>query len=852
MKYGQNRSEVRFANQQRFAALSRWLKGNSSQGNGKFPRQIIFVLLAILFSFLLTAGFVYECKNSNHVYLSYIFKDPETHNYRFYTDNLSDDYPFGKINLFDAVVGGSDEPQTVTFSVPRNSVGKLRFDPSINKEISQPIYLYRIVISDLLTRKVILPEDIVKDFHGFHGLQLSLENDAVKITFSGVGQYAEALQGLHGEKTFRAKGVVIVIFLFCFFAVLIYFSPGFFYYLWRKKRENSFTQREKLAGTVAAVFLFPLLINICMQIIQSGSILSAFSWIQNHLSVFWESYLFLALIYSIVLCLSNILISTLLTGLSGGLFAIINYYKLIFRGTPVFPWDFSLASEVASILGGLNLQLTRVIVKSIFFLVVIIIISAVIPCVRLNLRGKWRYIAVHAGTAAVLIVFLYGYVGHVFLGPQVKLDEWNQTGYYEDNGLIPAFMKNMKLLSVKKVSGYSKETMEALTQEILQRQEEKAAGSSQTMVKKPNIIMVMNESFWDITQLPGITFEEEEFPTINWLRENAVSGYALTSIFGGGTSSTEFEAVTGFTKQFLPPESTPYQQIVLHPFFSLASYLKNEGYETLAMHPYRAENWNRNVAYPNMGFESFLSYEDFTYQDTMRGFISDMSVTQQIISEYEKHKQNSDKPWMNLTVTVQNHPNYSSDRWSENELVNFSAPKFSDDVLDGFKDLATGLHESDLALGELINYFKTQDDPTIIVFFGDHESPAGNSSESMYTQSGYFTEDSSLVEKEYKMHQVPVVMWSNYMDVKKDLGIIGAYEISATMLQIYGLSEPPIFSFLNDLREVSPGYSLKVVLNPDGTYSDTLTAEQQNWYYQYQLLQYDYIYGHQYAAELWE
>ena len=39
--------------------------------------------------------------------------------------------------------------------------------------------------------------------------------------------------------------------------------------------------------------------------------------------------------------------------------------------------------------------------------------------------------------------------------------------------------------------------------------------------------------------------------------------------------------------------------------------MKDQGYRTVAMHPYPGENWNRNTCYANMGFDEFLDGEYF-------------------------------------------------------------------------------------------------------------------------------------------------------------------------------------------------------------------------------------------------
>ena len=110
-------------------------------------------------------------------------------------------------------------------------------------------------------------------------------------------------------------------------------------------------------------------------------------------------------------------------------------------------------------------------------------------------------------------------------------------------------------------------------------------------MKQPNIIFVMNESFWDVAELEeyGVEFDQEVTPNLHRLMESAAYGKAYSPSFGGGTCDVEFEALTGYSMEFLPGGCKPFQQHVTRPMFSIASYLKEQGYATQAIHCYYAK-----------------------------------------------------------------------------------------------------------------------------------------------------------------------------------------------------------------------------------------------------------------------
>ena len=89
---------------------------------------------------------------------------------------------------------------------------------------------------------------------------------------------------------------------------------------------------------------------------------------------------------------------------------------------------------------------------------------------------------------------------------------------------------------------------------------------------------------------------------------------------------------------FLPSGSIPYQQYILDDAPSMASLLREAGYRTLAFHPGERTSWQRDRAYPRLGFDQFKCGEDMDVPQSMEhGYVSDRSDFEQIIWEFE-HK----------------------------------------------------------------------------------------------------------------------------------------------------------------------------------------------------------------------
>lgn len=306
----------------------------------------------------------------------------------------------------------------------------------------------------------------------------------------------------------------------------------------------------------------------------------------------------------------------------------------------------------------------------------------------------------------------------------------------------------------------------------------------------------------------------------------------------------EFEALTGYSMEHLPSGSKPYQQHVTRPMFSLPNYLKEQGYSTLAIHGYYRKYWNRDKAYPHLGIDRFIAAENFIAPERKRSFywkgglISDAEMGAKIIDEFEQRDKN--KPLFMHAVTMQNHSSYNEKNYPGEELVNIlEAPEgLSKETRSQLRDFATGIHQADAMLGSLIEYFSKVDEPTILVFWGDHYNTVGKGYE-LYEKTGYIEKGDT---KSPMLHGTPLVMWSNYSDQAVDLGTIGAYNISPVMMDLFGLKKPLFFDFLLEGMTHYRARTRGITVEPDGSYSEDMTEAQQQWFDNHWMLQYNMMF----------
>lgn len=260
---------------------------------------------------------------------------------------------------------------------------------------------------------------------------------------------------------------------------------------------------------------------------------------------------------------------------------------------------------------------------------------------------------------------------------------------------------------------------------------------------------------------------------------------------------------------FLPNGSVPYQQYIDESTGSLARILKQQGYAATAVHPFTGSGWNRPSVYEAFGFDEFLSDEDFADPMNLRQYISDKSSYDKLIELYEAKPDG--QPIFLFNVTMQNHGGYvpKTDNFDAQIKITYPAGDFSE--AEEYLSLA---HESDQQLKELVDYFSKVNEPTVIVFFGDHLPKLKNSFYDTLLGKDLTT---LSPEEMIKLYRTPFVVWANYDIPEQEIEAMSLNYLSSLVLQTAGLPMPDYNYFLNELFASFPVICPLTVMSADGT-----------------------------------
>ena len=486
--------------------------------------------------------------------------------------------------------------------------------------------------------------------------------------------------------------------------------------------------------------------------------------------------------------------------IQSGLFMIIglaNYYVMNFRSTPIRPWDLFSIRTAASVANNYSYSLEwQTVVVILAFLLLLVLES------RFHMKAPGRKYK-RLLLVTLPVIMLWGYTGMVqsesFVSRFGLYDKlFTPTVMNKRDGNAVAFLMEMEYLNVEKPGGYSAEdTGNLYTESEKQSQGLAAAKENPENAKRPNVIVIMDEAFSDLSVLGEMSTNEDYMPFLHGLQQgadNTVTGYMNVSVLGGNTANTEFEFLTGNTMAFLPQGSVAYQQYLHKETPTLASYLKDLGYDTVAIHPYYPDGWDRSRVYPLMGFDTFLSKDDFSGAGKLRKYITDEACFDKIIDLYEEKE--SDSPLFVFNVTMQNHGGY------DEEFANFTPDVTVDGVTNkALPEYLSLVKRTDKALEKLITYFSQASEDTIIVFFGDHQPSAYVSNPILRINE---KDPNALTEEENLLrYKVPYLIWSNF-DIEEKSG----QETSANYLMIDLLENAglPLPAYQNELKKVREQY----------------------------------------------
>lgn len=557
-----------------------------------------------------------------------------------------------------------------------------------------------------------------------------------------------------------------------------------------------------------------------------------YSFRGQHLSLLLFNFLLIGILELIFIVITNrVRLGTDIWAFICVMFNIVNHFVYEFRGTPAMASDIATVGTALEVADGYKIQFNFYTTVALVMLFDFIMLGRVIKCEPVFKKVSHRL----CGIAVMAIVSVTGFSQLVMTdmvsNRGLYLSLFNPMRSYQQYGSIACFTRSIKLSVPEKPNGYSLKKVEEITSKY-------TSDTVDPNKKRPNVIAVINEAFSDPQVLGDIETNEDYMPFIHDLMKNGncVSGTTYASIVGGQTANTEYEFLTGNSMAFLPKGTVAFQLYLRHAMPSLVTELKSEGYTgNSATHLQKARNYNRDKAYPLLGFDKFYDYTNMGVPFVkMRNNATDQCTYDNITHDYEQQRKLTDAPYFGYTMTIQNHSSYDVpfDNFDDKRIVVENA-----DATDLGYYLSL-IKYSDEMFENLINYYKNTDEPTVILLTGDHQPRIHDESMDSITNGEWRNWNDEEMMRRY---EVPFLIWANYDIDKKTVEKTSMNYLQTILMETIDGELTGFQKFQQDLQKEIPVLTSNGYWGADGKFYsvDDKNSPYYDLIQEYAMLQYN-------------
>jgi hypothetical protein len=236
----------------------------------------------------------------------------------------------------------------------------------------------------------------------------------------------------------------------------------------------------------------------------------------------------------------------------------------------------------------------------------------------------------------------------------------------------------------------------------------------------PNIVVVFAESTFN----PNWAFTLAR-PVRSALFSRQRDTHALSGLYvntiGGGSWITEFESIVGVDSRLFG-YSGYYTHSTLSPFVrrSLATYLRDKGYETSAYYSWAGDFYNARRAYANYGFDRFFDVGDLGLRE-FEG--SDLDIARNAVARMGT---TAARPSFGYIVLYENHAPHRCEHFADTSQFDavFAKPTGFDQNCE-LNEYLRRMASTARAIEAVDAHLKTEEHatgrPYVLVVFGDHQ-----------------------------------------------------------------------------------------------------------------------------------
>lgn len=361
---------------------------------------------------------------------------------------------------------------------------------------------------------------------------------------------------------------------------------------------------------------------------------------------------------------------------------------------------------------------------------------------------------------------------------------------------------------------------------------------------KPNIIVIFSESFWDVDQLDEIEFDKPITENFNKLKEEGLFFNMISPSFGGNSANVEFEFLTGGSLAYFSRSFLPYMGLYNSSKYKDAPNIINElsdnGYYTKLVPFSSSALFRCGEVYKYLKLDEVEYIPKVDKKHTKGLYPSDEYAMDKAIEALEN--KDKDKPLFYMTMTMEAHMPFVSDKFDKYD-IKVTKSDLSDKLTDPLKVYAQGIYDADKQLGRLYEYIKNFNEPTILVFYGDHLPFL----DAINHLKFFNTDDEKL--NYYRRYNTQSLVLANFdisnlkEENENELKYLGPDILSSYLLNHMDIDISNYFKWIYSTRNITGAFNRYVSVDPNGKiyYTRNLNKKMQELYDIREAIQYKYF-----------
>ena len=552
----------------------------------------------------------------------------------------------------------------------------------------------------------------------------------------------------------------------------------------------------------------PLSLAMCFALewMSQHSFMEAMNFVVNHTGAYLYNSFLIFSVYNLVFLTKR---KTFLRMVISAVFVMLGIINCVILFNRVTPFGFTDLSMIGDLL---TMQNTNYFTADQAAMSVAAIGVYALLMVRLFIKGAQQKPKYPFWLRLALVVFCFVTIP---FSTRILQNNGVLTNYfgnlaqgYKNYGYLYGFATSILDRGMSKPKDYSDETVKSILK--------KTDMGENTIDEEnlPNIVVVLLESYYDVSEADFIETSEDPMPFFHYLEENYSTGHCTVPVVGAGTCNSEFEVLTGMSCQFFGPGEYPQKTVLKQTNVeSVADILGEIGYGTHVVHNNGGNFYSRANAFSMMGFDTFTCKEMLDITDYTP--LGSWPLDDILIPATMDAMNSTESSDFVYTITVGTHGDYPTYQVIEDPAIEVNAKGKTEEQNWQWEYYINMLHNMDTWMKNYVEALNSTGEDTLLIMFGDHLPTMGLTEEEIATGD---------------LYQTKYVTWNNFGMEKEDMDLT-TYQLVSEYLDRLGIHGGTMIDY--NQYQTNAG----------------VDASSDEYLEDLEMLQYDLLYGERYAYD---